>query len=177
MNMREKRKCGLQNHKNNCLLVCVSFLFLITSCRTNNELINFKDVESIKFWYISKGMCTLSSIRDCGGVLNLDPKDTVITDKEVIRRYVSIVNQLKPIDPNANYDLSVSSWIRMKKIGEEKRQSIGVCIDYLFGRVLRNDTLMQGDEEEIKKFLDEILYDPLPPDAWTLEEMKGQNIE
>lgn len=176
MNMKERRKYGLQNHQNKYLLVYMLLLFT-TSCRNDNGLINFNDVDSIKFWYISKGVCTPISTTDCGGVLDLDPKDTIITDKEVIRRYIYIVNRLKPINPNANYDLKVSSWIKMKKIGKENRQNIGVCIDYLSGRVLKNDTLMQGDKKEIKKFLDEILYDPLPPDAWTFEFMKNENVE
>ncbi|SHF89610.1 hypothetical protein SAMN05444349_1442 [Bacteroides faecichinchillae] len=174
--MKRKEKYGHQNHKKIYLIVYI-LLLVVTSCKTNNELINFNDVESIKVWYISKEVCTMVPFRDCGAILRMeDSRDTVISDKDIIKRYVSIVNRLKPINPEAYYDLRVSSWIRMKKIGEEKRQSIGVCID-LSGKVLRNDTLMQGNKKEIKKFLDEILYDPLSPEAWTPDFMKVKNIE
>lgn len=170
---KEKRKYGLQNHK---IIYCYGSLMLllliITSCKSNQYAINSNEVDSIHFWFVGE-IDTHHDITDCTAMLYMqDNHDTIITDRKVIERYVSIINRSKPINPNLRYDIRVSSLIKMKQVKGEKRLNIKLCFGDHGRRVLLNGVLMKGKHKELWKFVEEVLYAPLTPYDWLPDFLK-----
>ena len=79
---------------------------------------------------------------------------------------MTLVNQLKPANPDSYIDLRVSSLIRLKPINGERRPDIKVCIGAGGYGVLLNDVLMKGNPKQLQKFIQEVLYDSLTPYEW-----------
>lgn len=102
-----------------------------------------------------------------------DNHKMIICDRKVIERFVALVNQLRPTDPDSNYDLRVSSLIRLKPINGERRPDIKVCIGAGGYGVLLNDVLMKGNPKELQRFVQEELYDSLTPYEWLPNFIKG----
>lgn len=144
----------------------------ITSCSTTYQCIDQNNVEYIKFWYYPKGVHTPIAITDCGEIVydTQINKDTIIYDREIIQKYILLINKLKPIKKNTNYDLRVTSLIKTKR--EILKKNVSICISPLNGVVLIDDVLMKGNVHLINKFLDEVLYDHLTPDDWTPDFMR-----
>lgn len=142
----------------------IYILFLLsvitmTSCKCNKYMINSDEVESVQFWYVHPTDLYNISQRDCADMVFADDnQDTIITDIKVIKQYIKIINSLRPIDPKLCYDLRATSLIRMKKIDDKKKPNIKACIDPVWGRVLLNDVLTQGNKRKIYNFLNEVLY-------------------
>lgn len=170
--MRKKEKLGLQNgfkYYSGCLLIFISIL--MSSCVASKKMISYNDVDAIRFWYLPKHILTPASIIDCGDIVydTLVNRDTVITDQSIIKRYVSIVNNLKPFKKIHNYDLRVTSLIKTKK------EKIAVCIS--FNSVVLKDGRQMKASKEIFDFLDDILYNHLTNEDWTpdfMREGRGQ---
>lgn len=144
----------------------------MTSCMSKRELIDYKDVAGIKFWYLPKDMRTLRSIQDCGDVVRLkeDNKDTIITDEATIKEYISAVNELKPARRHKDrYDLRVTSLIKFKT----KEKKIGVCVSRWDGKALVDGVLMK-ENERMATVVDKMLYDHLPPDAWVRDILRDK---
>ena len=80
--------------------------------------------------------------------------------------FLTLVNQLKPANPDSYIDLRVSSLIRLKPINGERRPDIKVCIGAGGYGVLLNDVLMKGNPKQLQKFIQEVLYDSLTPYEW-----------
>lgn len=157
----------------NVLYVFIVLSILITSCKSNKFAINSSEVKSVHFWFVGDIESPIP-IEDCAEIVYMqDNHDTIITDRKVIERYVSIINRTKPIDPKLYYDLRVSSLIRMKLMNGEKKPDIKVCIGDFDGRILIDGVLMKGSDKKFWKFIQEILYDPLTPYDWLPEIIKG----
>lgn len=158
---------GLLNHKN-CFYCgpLLLLLLLITSCKSSQLLIDSREVENVNFWFVGD-IDTESAIKDCIDIVYMqDNHKTIIRDRKIIERFVAIINRSKPIDPNSNYDLRVSSLVRLKPVNGEKGPDIKVCIGNYGRRVLLNDVLMKGDHKQLQKFIKEVLYDSLTPYEW-----------
>lgn len=84
----------------------------------------------------------------------------------IINRFLTLVNQLKPANPDSYIDLRVSSLIRLKPINGERRPDIKVCIGAGGYGVLLNDVLMKGNPKQLQKFIQEVLYDSLTSYEW-----------
>lgn len=158
---------GLLNHKK-CFYVGSLFLLLlfITSCKSNQFLIDSNEVENVNFWFIGD-VDTDVPITDCLHIVfGNDSHKTIIRDRKIINRFLTLVNQLKPANPDSYIDLRVSSLIRLKPINGEKRPDIKVCIGAGGYGVLLNDVLMKGNPKQLQKFIQEVLYDSLTPYEW-----------
>ncbi len=143
-------------------------LLFMTSCKSNRFLIDSNEVENVNFWFIGD-VDTNIPIHDCIDIVLMDGEDNhklIIRDRKVIERFVALVNQLRPTNPESNYDLRVSSLIRLKTINGERQPDIKVCIGAGGYGVLLNDVLMKGNPEELQKFVQEELYDSLTPYEW-----------
>ena len=142
---------GLLNHKK-CFYGGSLFLLLlfITSCKSNQFLIDSNEVENVNFWFIG----------------DVDTDVPIIRDRKIINRFLTLVNQLKPANPDSYIDLRVSSLIRLKPINGERRPDIKVCIGAGGYGVLLNDVLMKGNPKQLQKFIQEVLYDSLTPYEW-----------
>lgn len=158
---------GLLNHKK--CFYCGSLLMLlllITSCKSSQLLIDSSEVENVNFWFVGD-IDTESAITDCVDIVYMqDNHKTIIRDRKIINRFLALINKLKPVDPNSNYDLRVSSLIRLKSINGERRPDIKVCIGAGGYGVLVNDVLMKGNPKQLQKFIQEVLYDSLTPYEW-----------
>lgn len=130
-------------------------------------MIDSNEVENVNCWFIGD-VDTSHAITDCIDIVLMEDINhkIIIRDRKVIERFVALVNQLKRINPNSNYDLRVSSLIRLKSINGERRPDIKVCIGAGGYRVLLNDVLMKGNPKELQKFVQEELYDSLTPYEW-----------
>ena len=120
---------GLLNHKK-CFYGGSLFLLLlfITSCKSNQFLIDSNEVENVNFWFIGD-VDTDVPITDCLHIVfGNDSHKTIIRDRKIINRFLTLVNQLKPANPDSYIDLRVSSLIRLKPINGERRPDIKVCI-------------------------------------------------
>ena len=106
-------------------------------------------------------------ITDCLHIVfGNDSHKTIIRDRKIINRFLTLVNQLKPANPDSYIDLRVSSLIRLKPINGERRPDIKVCIGAGGYGVLLNDVLMKGNPKQLQKFIQEVLYDSLTPYEW-----------
>lgn len=170
---KERNLYGLRNHKKHYSWgLLFLLLFCMTSCKTNRFLIDSSEVEYVHFWFVGD-IDTHHAITDCETVVFMDDHhDTIIRDRRIIKRFISVINRSKPINPNSNYDLRVSSLVRLKPINGEKRPDIKVCIGNYGRRVLLNGVLMKGDHKELQKFVQEELYDALTPYQWLPEFIK-----
>lgn len=172
--MKKRKKFGLQNHNYvfvYAILLAVLSLFFY-NLKGKKQWINYKDVKYIRFWYIDKCVITDCALTDCNDVLNMDCcKDTVITDKMIIYRYISIINQLQSIEPSCGYDLRVTSIITLIDYLNKGEKQIPVCLD-LKGRVLINDILMQDNDSSMIRFLDEVLYSQHTQYDWLPNDIK-----
>lgn len=163
--IKEISQCGRQNPRQKCIFVFILLSVFMTSCRSNKFLIDSNEVESLHFWYISPNASTFVAITDCVDIVYEDDRrDTIIADRDVIKRYVDIVNSLKPIDPNSSYDLRMSSLIRMKQINGKRKPDVKVCVGG--PRALVNGVLMKERRGRMTKFFYEVLVDPLTPYDW-----------
>lgn len=136
-------------------------------------MIDSNEVKSVHFWFVNPTDLYNVSQLDCADIIFTDGNyNTIITDRKIIERYVAIINNLKPINPKLVYDVRATSLIRMKQINGKKKKNVQVCIDPVWGRVLLNNILMQGDREQIYEFLNDALYKPLTPDDWIPSYMK-----
>ena len=139
---------GLLNHKK-CFYGGSLFLLLlfITSCKSNQFLIDSNEVENVNFWFIGD-VDTDVPITDCLHIVfGNDSHKTIIRDRKIINR-------------------RVSSLIRLKPINGERRPDIKVCIGAGGYGVLLNDVLMKGNPKQLQKFIQEVLYDSLTPYEW-----------
>ena len=118
----------------------------MTSCKSNRFLIDSNEVENVNFWFIGD-VDTDIPITDCIDIVLMEEQNhkIIIRDRKVIERFVALVNQLRPTDPDSNYDLRVSALIRLKTINGERRPDIKVCIGAGGYGVLLNDVLMKGN--------------------------------
>ncbi len=161
-----KEELGHRNYNKWCINLYVVILvsFLCTCCSENKHAIDHNDVKAVRFWYINKNTLTSIPITNCGRIIRdtLINKDTIITDRATIERYIRAINRLKPSKTPGNYDLRVTSYIRFK----DKREDLMVCISTYNGVVLLEDIVMKEDKR-IVKFLDELLYDRLTERDWT----------
>ena len=158
---------GLLNHKK-CFYGGSLFLLLlfITSCKSNQFLIDSNEVENVNFWFIGD-VDTDVPITDCLHIVfGNDSHKTIIRDRKIINRFLTLVNKLKPANPDSYIDLRVSSLIRLKPINGERRPDIKVCIGAGGYGVLLNDVLMKGNPKQLQKFIQEVLYDSLTPYEW-----------
>ncbi|WP_223854864.1 hypothetical protein [Bacteroides sp. GM023] len=88
-------------------------LLLATACKSNQIMIDSNEVESIHFWFVGD-IDTSNAITDCIDVVLMDDHHKIIiSDRKIIERFVDIINRSKPINPNSNYDLRVSSLVRL----------------------------------------------------------------
>ena len=170
---KERNLYGLRNHKKHCYCgLLFLLLFFMTSCKTNQFLIDSNEVEYVHFWFVGD-IDTNHALENCEDVVFMqESHDTIMRDRRIIERFVSVINRSKPINPKSNYDLRVSSLVRLKPINGENRPDIKVCIGNYGRRVLLNDVLMKGDHEELQKFIQEELYDALTPYQWLPEVIK-----
>ncbi len=123
----EKRNKAVwtSNHKK-CFYGGLLFLLLlfITSCKRNQFLIDSNEVENVNFWFIGDVDRDVS-ITDCLHIVfGNDSHKTIIRDRKIINRFLTLVNQLKPANPDSYIDLRVSSLIRLKPINGERRPDI-----------------------------------------------------
>lgn len=170
---KERNLYGVQNCK---IVYCCSLilLLLLASCKSNRLLIDSNEVENVNFWFVGD-IDTSIAIKDCIDIVLMEDQNhkIIIRDRKVIERFVDIINRSKPISPNSNYDLRVSSLVRLKPINGEKRPDIKVCIGNYGRRVLLNGVLMKGDHKPLQKFIQEDLYDSITPYEWLPDFIKG----
>ncbi len=151
-------------------LYMLSLLTLLGACASRKTtshkiLIVPEDVEAIKFWYFSPG----GDFGYDGGdiVFTLHRRDTLITDRRVIERYAALLNRLDSTAPNTYYGLQVASAFKFKEKEGKKRKNLGICVDYERGIITIDDSMvMKSNRRKLKRFVFDVLYDPLPPDAW-----------
>lgn len=174
--MKKERKLhGLRNLGSSKFFLLILLLLFMTSCKSNQFLIDSSEVENVNFWFIGD-IDTYIPILDCIDIVLMEEQDNhkmIIRDRKVIERFVALVNQLRPTDPDSNYDLRVSSLIRLKPINGERRPDIKVCIGAGGYGVLLNDVLMKGNPKELQRFVQEELYDSLTPYEWLPNSIKG----
>lgn len=169
---KERNLYGLRSHKKYYYCGLFLLLFFMTSCKTNRFLIDSNEVEYVHFWFVGD-IDTHHAITDCETVVFMqDSHDTIMRDRRIIERFVSLVNRLRPTDPDSYYDLRVSSIVRLKPTNGEKRPDIKICIGADGFGVLFNGVLMKGDAKELQKFIQEELYDALTPYEWLPEVIK-----
>ncbi len=166
---------GVQNCKRIYYYGSLVLLFLfMTSCKSNRFMIDSNEVENVNFWFVGD-IDTHHAIKDCIDIVLMEEQNhkIIIRDRKIIERFVGIINRSKPINPNSNYDLRVSSLVRLKPLNGENRPDIKVCIGNYGRRVLLNGVLMEGDHKQLQKFIQEELYDSLTPYEWLPDVIKG----
>jgi hypothetical protein len=154
-------------------LLIIPLSILSISCSINKNIIDYTDVESIKYWYINKYIETFIPITNCADIVydTLINKNTIINDRIVIKQYIEAINRLKLTKRHISYDLRVASAIKFK---DSKRENIGICISLFNGVIIKDDVVMKGGED-IVKLLDEILYNHLTEKDWLPEIMRNEN--
>jgi hypothetical protein len=165
--MKKKKEIDQHGHQSGKIVLIILFIiiFIPISCSLNKNIIDHNDVEAIKFWYLSKGLLTIAAIEDCADVVyhfKESMKDTIISNRSVIKQYIEVINRLKPSKKRINYDLRVASAI---KFIDNKKENMGVCVSFN-GVTLVDDVLMKKDMR-IVNLLDEILYNHLTERDWT----------
>lgn len=169
----ERNMYGLQNHKRKYLYSSLFLLLLfITSCKSNQIMIDNNEVENVNFWFIGD-VDTNIPITDCLHIVfESDNHKIIIRERKTIERFIDLINQLKPTDSDSYIDLRVSALIRFKSTTCVKKSDIKVCIGAGGYGVLLNDVLMKEDAKKLQKFIQEELYDSLTPYEWLPSSIK-----
>lgn len=140
--------------KNRIFLFCFFTIALFSlSCKTTKKL-NCDDVQGIKIAYLPKGINTAHAINDCDDILKYTPvvKDTTISDKETIRNFIKLINNLKVSKNHSNEDYRIMCLIIVK----DMKNPILIC----FGEdwLINYNGIIMKDNKKIFKFLDNLLY-------------------
>ena len=114
---KERNLYGLRSHKSSYYSISLFLLLLfVTSCKSNQLLIDNNDVENVNFWFIGD-VDTNIPITDCLHIVfGNDNHKTIIRDRKIIDCFVALVNQLKPAVLDSYIDLRVSSLLKLKPI-------------------------------------------------------------
>ena len=139
-------------------------IFCVLSCTPKGVVkIDPDDVEAIKFGALPRDIIIEAEIRQYGDMaINRGIyRDTVIRDRKLIERYVSMINRLIPAkDKDDNYEYRIATLLKMKD---------GLIIPILYGPY--NGTSYVGiimqDRKEIFELLDSLIYKDKPDDYWT----------
>ena len=145
------------------LYSAIVLIFCLLSCTPKGVVrINPDDVEAIKFGGLPRDIIIEAEIRQYGDIAkNVGIyRDTVIKDRKLIERYVSMINSLVPSkDKEVNYEYRIATLIKMND---------GLIIPILYGPY--NGTSYVGiimqDRKEIFELLDSIIYKDKPDDYW-----------
>ncbi len=89
-------------------------------------------------------------------------KETIITDKNLIKQYVMMINRLRPVRNKKKQEKGAN--LRTTSILHTRTGDIYICFGHL-GTTLYEGRLMK-DRKEIFTFLDSLLYDPYPDEYW-----------
>ncbi len=149
---------------NNAVIFVILFI-LPSSCK-NTRIIDPEMVTEIEVYSIKKGTEYISAITSLDAVKR-EGKDSVITDRDFIHKFVSLINELK-VDKNntsSTCDFRVAAIIKIM----DKRPRI-----ILFGE--SSITVYQDkrmiDNKELFEFIDERIYGPHPYEWWLTEQEK-----
>ncbi len=121
------------------------------------------DVEAIKFGALPRDIIIEAEIRQYGDMaINKGIyRDTVIRDRKLIERYVSMINRFIPVkDKNYNYEYRIATLLKMRD---------GLIIPILYGPYCGTSYvgIIMKDRKEIFELLDSIIYKDKPDDYWT----------
>lgn len=126
-------------------------------------------VDSIRFGTLPKSLLIESRLTTYGMVASLFKehyKETVITDRALIKQYVSMINRLRPVRNKKRQDRGAN--LRTTSILHTRNGDVYIC----FGH--SDTTLYEGilmrDRKELFVFLDTLLYDPYPEEYWQSEQ-------
>ena len=120
------------------------------------------DVEAIKFGALPRDIIIEAEIRQYGDMaINRGIyRDTVIRDRKLIERYVSMINRLIPVkDKDDNYEYRIATLLKMRD---------GLIIPILYGPYCGTNYvgIIMQDRKEIFELLDSIIYKDKPDDYW-----------
>lgn len=138
-------------------------LILSSSCE-NTRIIEPEMVTEIDVYSIMKGaeyICAINSL----DAVKREGKDSVITDKDFIYRFVSLINELQvdKNDTNPTGDFRVAAIIRII----DKRPRVILLGE--FSRTVYQDKRMI-DNKELFEFIDDRIYAPHPYEWWLTEQ-------
>ena len=87
---KERNLYGLRSHKSSYYSISLFLLLLfVTSCKSNQLLIDNNDVENVNFWFIGD-VDTNIPITDCLHIVfGNDNHKTIIRDRKIIDRFVA----------------------------------------------------------------------------------------
>ena len=139
-------------------------VFGMLSCSTRpigNSIVaqlDYQDVDSIRFWYICPGTLTPIPLTfESIARVNDTTKDTLLTDRETIRKFITYLKELEPTGSNLSRDYRVASRIHAGN------DTILACFYYPNPRrwtnvaMLLEDTPMKPNKRMVK-LLDSMLY-------------------
>jgi len=148
----------------NAVILIILFV-LLGSCK-NTGIIDPRIVTEIEVYSIMKGSEYAYAINSLDAVKR-EGKDSTITDKDFINRFISMINDLQVDKNNTDPigDFRVAAIIRIRG----KRPRIILFGEYF--RTVYQDKRMI-DNKELFKFIDERIYDPHPQEWWLTEQEK-----
>ena len=135
-------------------LVSGSLIVLLLIFRKTCNYININTDDVVQLYYgaINEGHESIIPITNPEELMIMDTfRDTVVLDRSVITKVVSLVNSLKPSNETDHIDARIVFSIKMKD-GTKHRFALG----YLFG-TLYNGRIME-DNDELFSFLDSLIY-------------------
>ena len=152
-------------------IIAITFLTTLMAslfcCCSNSRIIDPEKVSEIEVYSIKKGTEYISAINSIDAVKR-EGKDSIITDKDFIQRFVSMINELQDDKDNTDPtgDFRVAAIIN---ISNERPRII------LFGEYFR--TVYQGkrmvDDNKLFEFIDERIYELHPYEWWLSEQEKS----
>ena len=131
--------------------------FFLFSCARERK-INPKDVESIKFYCMPKG------IEFCHGMdsferLKTQSEDTTVFDRSFINTFIAMVNRLEP-----NYESNYGDFRCAAVINNKKNPPCVIMFGEFFG--IKYDDQVMNNNSALIEYIDQQIYSTQPWDHW-----------
>ncbi len=147
------------------VITILCFANLFSSC-SNTRIIDHEKVMEIEVYSIKKGTEYIYAINSVDAIKR-EGKDSVITDRDFIQKFISYVNVLKEdkndSDPSGDFRTAVIIKIINK-------HPIIVLFGEFFGTVYQGKKMI--DNKELFQFIDDRIYRPHPYEWWLTEQEK-----
>lgn len=125
------------------------------SCKSSVINYNSSDVTAVKFRYLPKGFDSNKAIHNSLDIFGYTYllRDTIIKDRDVIGKYVSLLNKLKLSKSTHAYDLRILSIMKLTDGSNSPYIMFGENRNILY-----DDSVLLDDNPELFEFLDNLLY-------------------
>ena len=149
-----------------CSMSFFCFTLLLVSCsQTKFSEIDLNDIDYVIFLTAPKYVETMVPVSSTKEFYRVSRDTVTIYDKTIIKRYISLINQLSPRrDQNMVRDYRIASFIH--SLSQDNYRIV------LFGEFFGTEYegLLMDDDPKLFTFLDSLLYAPYPITHWMTDD-------